>query len=46
VIGLDRLSLNQATIKRADLAEAVAVCAASGIPGIGLWRDRVQAVSR
>jgi sugar phosphate isomerase/epimerase len=44
VIGLDRLSLNQATIKRADLAEAVAVCAASGIPGIGLWRDRVQEV--
>jgi sugar phosphate isomerase/epimerase len=42
VIGLDRLSLNQATIKHADLAEAVETCVAAEIPGIGLWRDRVH----
>ena len=42
VIGPDRLSLNQATIKHATLPEAVDVCAALGIPGIGLWRDRLQ----
>jgi len=39
--GLERLSLNTATTKRWSLAEAVAGCAAAGIPGIGLWRDRV-----
>lgn len=42
MIGLDRLSLNQATIKGATLPEAVDVCVAAGIPGIGLWRDRLQ----
>jgi sugar phosphate isomerase/epimerase len=42
--GLERLSLNTATTKRWTLAEAVAGCAAAGIPGIGLWRDRVQEV--
>lgn len=36
------LSLNQATIKRASLAEAVRVCADTGFDGIGLWRDRVD----
>jgi sugar phosphate isomerase/epimerase len=36
-----RLSLNTATVKRWTLAEAVAGCAAAGITGIGLWRDRV-----
>jgi sugar phosphate isomerase/epimerase len=40
-IGLDRLSLNQATVKHLGLAEAVALCARHGIPAIGLWRDRV-----
>ncbi|MEY9968068.1 sugar phosphate isomerase/epimerase [Streptacidiphilus sp. MAP12-16] len=39
--GLERLSLNTATTKRWTLAEAVAGCVAAGIPGIGLWRDRV-----
>ena len=39
-----RLSLNTATVKRWTLAEAVAGCAAAGITGIGLWRDRVAEV--
>jgi sugar phosphate isomerase/epimerase len=41
VIGLDRLSLNQATVKNLSLTEAVALCARHDIPAIGLWRDRV-----
>jgi len=40
----DVLSLNQATIKKADLREAVRVCAEVGFGGIGLWRDRVAEV--
>src|SRR5689334_10045302 len=40
-IGRDRLSLNQATVKRLGLHEAVELCARHGIPAIGLWRDRV-----
>jgi sugar phosphate isomerase/epimerase len=40
-IGLDRLSLNQATVKHLGLAEAAALCARHDIPAIGLWRDRV-----
>ena len=40
-IGLDRLSLNQATVKHLSLAEAVALCVRHEIPAIGLWRDRV-----
>jgi sugar phosphate isomerase/epimerase len=39
-----RLSLNQATVKRLTLAEAVDGCVRAGIPAIGLWRDRVQEV--
>jgi len=41
---LDRCSLNQATIKKASLATAVSVTAASGIPAIGLWREPVAEV--
>jgi sugar phosphate isomerase/epimerase len=41
---IERLSLNQATVKRATLAEAVALCVAEGITGIGLWRDRVEEI--
>ncbi len=41
VIALDRLSLNQATVKHLGLEEAVALCVRHDIPGIGLWRDRV-----
>ena len=39
--GLERLSLNTATVKNWTLAQAVAGCVEVGIPGIGLWRDRV-----
>lgn len=39
-----KLSLNQATVKRLNLAEAVDGCVRAGIPAIGLWRDRVQEV--
>ena len=42
--GLEKLSLNTATTKRWTLAEAVAGCVAAGVPGIGLWRDRVAEV--
>src|SRR5580658_1098480 len=41
MIGLERLSLNQATVKNIGLKEAVALCARHDIPAIGLWRDRV-----
>ena len=40
-IGLERLSLNQATVKHLDLEEAVALCVRHEIPAVGLWRDRV-----
>jgi sugar phosphate isomerase/epimerase len=43
-IGLDRLSLNQATVKHLSLEEAAALCARHGIPAIGVWRDRVAEV--
>ena len=43
-IGLERLSLNQATVKHLGLAEAAALCARHEIPAIGLWRDRVAEV--
>ena len=42
--GLERLSLNTATTKNWTLAEAVTGCAAAGVPGIGLWRDRVEEI--
>ncbi|MBA9004213.1 sugar phosphate isomerase/epimerase family protein [Thermomonospora cellulosilytica] len=40
---LHRLSLNQKTIDRWNVAEAVAGCAAAGVPAIGLWREPVRA---
>jgi sugar phosphate isomerase/epimerase len=43
-IGLDRLSLNQATVRHAGLADAVDLCVRHDIPAIGLWRDRVAEV--
>jgi sugar phosphate isomerase/epimerase len=42
--GLERLSLNQATVKQLSLAEAAALCVRHGIPAIGVWRDRVAEV--
>jgi sugar phosphate isomerase/epimerase len=41
MIGLSRLSLNQATVRHLTLAQAVDLCARHEIPAIGLWRDRV-----
>jgi sugar phosphate isomerase/epimerase len=43
-IGLERLSLNQATVKHLTLEEAVALCVRHEIPAIGLWRDRVAEI--
>jgi sugar phosphate isomerase/epimerase len=37
-----RLSLNQATIKYADLTEAIAATVDAGYSSIGLWREPVQ----
>ena len=39
-----RLSLNQATIKYADLATALRVTADAGVTSIGLWREPVAEV--
>jgi sugar phosphate isomerase/epimerase len=41
VIGLRRLSLNQATVRNLTAADAIRLCVKHEIPGIGLWRDRV-----
>jgi sugar phosphate isomerase/epimerase len=38
-----RLSLNQATIKYADLGEALGAAVTAGYASIGLWREPVQA---
>jgi hypothetical protein len=38
---MERLSLNQATVKHLGLEDAVALCVRHDIPAIGLWRDRV-----
>lgn len=39
-----RLSINQATIKHADLATALRVVADAGVQAIGLWREPVNEV--
>ncbi len=41
---MSRLSLNQATVKRWDLAQTVDGCVRAGIGAVGLWRDRVAEV--
>ena len=41
MIGLSRLSLNQATVRNLTAADAIRLCVKHEIPGIGLWRDRV-----
>jgi sugar phosphate isomerase/epimerase len=43
VSDLSRFSLNQATTKRWPMEDTVAGCVAAGVPGIGLWRDQVDA---
>ena len=40
---LERLSLNQASVDRWTLPEAVEGCARAGLGWIGLWRDKVAA---
>lgn len=39
-----RFSLNQATIKYANLREALDLCVAQGVQSIGLWREPVNEV--
>ncbi|GAA3640217.1 sugar phosphate isomerase/epimerase [Microbacterium awajiense] len=39
-----RVSINQGTVKYADLAEALRATAAAGVQAIGLWREPVQEV--
>jgi sugar phosphate isomerase/epimerase len=41
VIGLARLSLNQATVQNLTAADAIDLCARHDIGAIGLWRDKV-----
>jgi sugar phosphate isomerase/epimerase len=41
---IERLSLNVWTTKGWSLPQAVAGCVHAGIPGIGLWRDKVAEV--
>ena len=41
MIGVRRLSLNQATVKNLGLAECAELCVRHEIPAIGLWRDHV-----
>ncbi len=38
---LERLSLNQATVNRLSVPEAVELCVRHEIPAIGLWREHV-----
>ena len=38
---IEQLSLNVWTTRKWTLAEAVAGCVEQGVPGIGLWRDKV-----
>jgi len=42
--GLDRLSLNQATIQSWDMRATIDGCARAGIGWIGLWRDKLAAL--
>jgi sugar phosphate isomerase/epimerase len=39
---LSRLALNQATTRHLTIEQVVRCCAEAGVPGIGLWRDRVD----
>jgi sugar phosphate isomerase/epimerase len=39
--GTNRLSLNQATVNKLGVTEAVDLCVRHDIPAIGLWRERV-----
>lgn len=41
MIGIGRLSLNQATVKSLTLPQTLDLCVRHEIPAVGLWRDRV-----
>jgi sugar phosphate isomerase/epimerase len=41
MIDLDRLSLNQVTVRPLDVRAAAALCGKNGISAIGLWREHV-----
>lgn len=41
MIGVSRLSLNQATVRNLTATAAAKLCVRHEIPAIGLWRDRV-----
>ncbi|MFF4756998.1 sugar phosphate isomerase/epimerase family protein [Streptomyces sp. NPDC001292] len=41
--GLERFSINQMTVKQLSLPELVDSCLELGVPGVGLWREPVQA---
>lgn len=41
-MSLERLSLNQATIRRAELRLALDVARRHGVPAVGLWREPVE----
>ncbi|GHH92716.1 xylose isomerase [Streptomyces capillispiralis] len=41
--GLARFSINQMTVKQLPLPELVDACRELGVPGVGLWREPVQA---
>ena len=41
MIGLGRLSLNQATVRNLTATQAIELCVKHEIAAIGLWRDRV-----
>lgn len=43
-MSIARFSLNQATIKRADLATTLDHAVTAGVPAVGLWRDRVAEI--
>lgn len=40
----DRLSLNQATVNKLTVTEAIDLCVRHDIPAIGLWREHVADV--
>ena len=42
--GLERLSLNTATVRGRPLLEAVDACARAGVPWIAPWRDQLEAL--
>jgi sugar phosphate isomerase/epimerase len=43
-IGVERISLNQATVKHVGVDDAVGLCVRHEIPAIGLWREPVAQV--